>query len=308
MPLPIWNPTYLLAPNFTFRPGGPISLGNIITNPFKPHIVLSRPVQNGRLPETETAQERDWELTVGSARNLNANLWFTFLEGVGIKVAAKHDNQQYTTYTTQTLETVYFKNGVTADLMNERMKDPSVAELMKPNRFLSKPVYMITGIKIAKGFQLSSDGVIGNQCHSGVAGPASGPIGAAGVEAGITGEKSTRYKFKSDNEVVFAYQLLKISPKGWRRGRPPKLAEYKSSATMLGAGGDDRDVTPEFEASYFSTMDQDDIKSRPVEVTVNSTKDKDGNPINIISWSNEQRTQIPKAQGTENDIDSAGNK
>jgi hypothetical protein len=54
MGLPVANPTYLLAPNWTFRPGGSIALGNIIANPLKPHIVLTKPDPDAPQPKTTT--------------------------------------------------------------------------------------------------------------------------------------------------------------------------------------------------------------------------------------------------------------
>ncbi|KAI1130567.1 hypothetical protein F5Y10DRAFT_263077 [Nemania abortiva] len=293
---PIENPTFLLAPNWKFRPGSSICLGNIITNPFKPHIVLSQPDPNSPLLETERAQERDWKLEVGREQNMNVKIWLGFLEGTGLKVAAKHNNQIGTKYEVQTLETVSFKNGVTADLISERVKDSKVATLMNTNYFLSKPVYMVVGLKIATGFRLISHGVTENRGDANVRGPTDGP-GSVGAEAGIMGQLTKKYETCSD-EIVLAYQLLQISPKGWGNNKTTQLAEYQSSAIVFGgAGGDEGDPPPiQWKAAHFSTIHLEDVDYKPPAINVERVKNEKDD-YTIISYS-EERKRTPAPQET----------
>jgi len=51
-------PTYLLAPNWAFRPGGRIAIGNIIVDPLLPHHAILKPDTANPLP-TETATEEE---------------------------------------------------------------------------------------------------------------------------------------------------------------------------------------------------------------------------------------------------------
>ncbi|KXX82244.1 hypothetical protein MMYC01_200420 [Madurella mycetomatis] len=270
MGLPIVNPTYFLAPNWTFRPDGPIALGNIIANPLKPHIVLTTPDPTRPLPATTTVSESDWKLVDESGRALSLSLWANFLESIQLKFGALHGKKLRTEYSIDKLETTYFRDGVTSELVMERVKDPVIKELMKPESILSKPVFMITGIKIARGFRLSSenDSKHGGRLGAGV--PAAVPVSVGG-EGTFDVDKAQNYSFNSD-AVVFAYQLLKIAPKGWAGRRGVHGTEYQSAGAFLGdEGGDDGDVELEVEFSYFQTADLNDLGLNPDEA-VNEKK------------------------------------
>lgn len=275
MGLPVANPTYLLAPNWTFRPDGPIALGNIIANPLKPHIVLTRPDPTAAKPEVTTAYEKNVKLVDERGRSLSLSLWANFLETVQLKIGAEQARKLRTEYTIETLETTYFRDGVTPELVMERAKDPIVRALMKPDTILSKPVYMVTGIKIAKGFHLSSEGASKSGGELGATLP-TGSFGSAGGEGKIGSDKGTAYDFSSD-EVVFAYQLLKMAPKGWGEKRLVYGTEYQSTGVFLSDdGGDGGDVPLEIEFSYFKTADLNDFGLEPNQA-VNEKKDKPEN-------------------------------
>ncbi|RYP49320.1 hypothetical protein DL768_004945 [Monosporascus sp. mg162] len=242
--------------------GGAIALGNIITDPFKPHIVLSRP-DPGWLPAKESVPEKDWRLTLAKESNLTLRIWARFRHGLGIKVGGERDKKMSAEYTMEELETVYFRDGITSNDIKERVKDPLVATLMNPDSFLSKPVYMITGMKIAKGFRLISEGVSRKGAQAGVTGPAGGGAAlTAGGEASFTVGNSDAYGFSSD-DIVFAYQLLKIAPKGWRK-KGMQVTEYQSSATFLDDYADEVDQGGvEVEASFFTVAELDDLDTQP---------------------------------------------
>lgn len=54
----VQSPTYLLASNWTFRPGGRTALGNIIVDPFRPHRPLTKPAKVS--PLFQNAYVTEW--------------------------------------------------------------------------------------------------------------------------------------------------------------------------------------------------------------------------------------------------------
>jgi hypothetical protein len=84
---------------------------------------------------------------------------------------------------------------------------------MRLDSVLCKPVYMITGLKIAKKFALKGENSKDNSVdvEGGVEGTPEVSIGGK-VEA--SKKKKTLDEFESENNIIFAYQLLKIRPKG----------------------------------------------------------------------------------------------
>ncbi|KAJ8131749.1 hypothetical protein O1611_g1878 [Lasiodiplodia mahajangana] len=271
MSSPIQNPTYVLVPNCGFRPGGPISLGNIITNPFKPNIVLSKPDPTRPSPETVTPQQGD----------RSVNLWLSFLKTVEIEAETKNEEKLRTNHAIPTFETVYFKDGDINDLIVEGMKDQKVATLMKPGYFLSRPVYMVVGLKIATGMHLASHEVVENQGHSGMTRAANKPIKAVGAEAFSIGQDAEMHISSSD-QIVFAYQLLKIAPKCWEANEALQLVEYQSLPPALGSGGDDGDNPVQWKARSFATIDIDDVHYKLPSINVKNARDE-GGEYTIIS-------------------------
>jgi hypothetical protein len=86
---------------------------------------------------------------------------------------------------------------------------------LTPNHpgLLCKPVYMITGLKIAKGFALKGkDSTTSGFTAEGGAQVA--PNVSVGAKAKVSTKDSISDQFESENDIIFAYQLLKIKPKG----------------------------------------------------------------------------------------------
>ncbi|CZR67282.1 uncharacterized protein PAC_17181 [Phialocephala subalpina] len=227
----VQNPTYMLAPNWTFRPSGPIALENIVVDPFKPHR----------------------RLHLGKSRNLSLSLWAQFLQNIGVNVGTDHDSSTSTDYTMKSLETVYFIDEPSIEVVNEIVKDPKVHKLMRLEKTLSRPVYMVTGIKIAKGFELS---VERSSRHGGNVEASAPVVAQVSVGAGIGGsvETSRSDGFQSTSDIVFAHQLLKVVPKGWGE-KSFKVKEYQSKATFLDDGVADEDVAIEVEWSFATGAD-----------------------------------------------------
>jgi len=248
----VQNPTYLLAPNWNFRPGGPIALGNIVVDPFKPHRVLSKP-KSENPPPTETATDKNWRLHLGTDRNANGSMWAKFLENISFNIGTNHEKSSITDYTMESLDTVYFRNDPSIDEINERVKDQNLRKLMRLDSLLSKPVYMVSGIKIARGFELSTEV---STRHSGNA-EASGTVApevSVGAKVDVSMGNIRRDGFQSGNDIVFAYQLLKIVPKGWRE-KILELKEYQSKAAFLGDKYQEEDAEVAVESNYATATD-----------------------------------------------------
>ncbi|KAI1175956.1 hypothetical protein F4777DRAFT_548580 [Nemania sp. FL0916] len=259
---PVQIPTYMLAPNWSFRPGGAIALGNIIVDPFRPHIVLNRADQEW-LPRTATTIERDWRLALGKEKQITVGLWANFIQSVGFSVGGERSKNTSVEYKIDNLETIQFAAPITTHDIGGRVRDPIVFEMMRPDSFLSKPVYMVTGMKIARNFELTSKTGSRKGGNIGMAGAADGVGGVTiGGKAAVTVGSSDAYGFKAE-DVVFAYQLHKIAPKGWRKHKTIRISEFTSPATFLSDGDDEADEAPEIEHCPFTVADLDDLDERP---------------------------------------------
>jgi len=251
----VQNPTYLLAPNWTFPPGGPIDLGNIIADPFRPHLVLTRPASDGPQPSIQKVRETDWQLQVDSGLNLTVGLWAKFVDNVGAKIRLQYKHRLGSDYSMVALETVYYTDMPTLAQVQERVKDPDIHELLRLDNLFSRPVYMVTGLKIARGFRLSSK-----------SSSSDGGVGEAGGEIDVAVAKAHEHRFKSETDIIFAYQLMRIAAKGWKE-KTLKLTEYHPSAAFLGDNEEQEQVL-EVESEFPQVSDLKELGTVFSDMTV----------------------------------------
>ncbi|KAF5700461.1 hypothetical protein FMUND_14319 [Fusarium mundagurra] len=233
------QPTYLLAPNFTFKPrSGPIALGNIIADPFRPHRVLTaidEAARAARYPRIETFAELDRTIARGSGHDVAVAVWAQFLQGVGASLSGDRAIEKSSEYTMDALETEYFVGDPDQAEIEARVKEPRVRAVMASSGLgFRQPVYMVTAVKIAKGFSAST--VTGKRKGAGVEAGVPIPTPAGDITAGanISGgvEASSSDSWKAGEDIIFAYQLLKIELKGWKTKRV-EVDEFRSKAAYL---------------------------------------------------------------------------
>ncbi|KAH7210107.1 hypothetical protein DER44DRAFT_775052 [Fusarium oxysporum] len=255
-------PTYILAPNWTFRPEGRITIGNVLVDPLLPHRVLLKPDPNCHLP-TETATEKNWQLSIETMRNLSLSIWATFLEKISIKIGANRTHVKDGQFNMQSLDTVSLKDDLSDDYIKTLCSDPKVREFMRLDSLLCKPVYVVTGLKIAKGFSLS-----GSAKHSaGLMGKVGGevaPEASVGGSAHMSSSTSISDQFESVNDIIFAYQLTMIKPKGWTGEKTIETSDFRKHA-LLSDSKDKAEERVEGERGVLEPTDLIDSK-RGVEL------------------------------------------
>ncbi|KAF4544495.1 Carbohydrate-binding-like protein [Lasiodiplodia theobromae] len=261
--------TYLLAPSFNFRPDGPIALGNIIADPFRPHRVLTKADPGTAQPEIETVFEDDFVTHRSAGQGVSVSVWAQFLANVGINLGTNFSKETSTEYNMSSLKTIYFKSEPSEQELHKRVNVPRVRNVLQSGRVRSCPVYMISGIKIAENLEIATERGV----HKGISAGASAPV-VEGVSLGgnveLTRDKSQRDSSRARQDVVFAYQLLEIRLKGWKE-KSLETREFRSKAAFL---GDKEEKEPEIEveaadatAAGLSALDRKDISPKAVEVS-----------------------------------------
>lgn len=223
--------TYLLAPNFNFRPDGPIAIGNIIAHPLRPKRVLTSFDPSKPKPVIETAIDYDYVTNRTRGRGVELGVWAQFLQTVGGKVGVKSDKDVSTEYKIDRMETSYLKVEPTDEEIAERVKAPRVQNAIRSGTFRSQPVFMITGVKIAKGFAASHERASNRGCSMGTSVPISAEI-SVGADVNLSAQSSEREAFRAGDDIVFAYQLMKIVQKGWKE-KTVSFDDYYPNAAYL---------------------------------------------------------------------------
>ncbi|MCJ1360770.1 MAG: hypothetical protein MMC33_010779 [Icmadophila ericetorum] len=237
--------TYLLSPKFYFKRDGPITLGSIVADPFRPHLTLTAVdavTLAERYPKVETFTDFDQGLTSSQDTGASVSAWIEFLQATSAKIGLAREKHRLDQYSMTSLETEYFLELPSQEEIKSRIKVDRVRETIVTSGLpgTRQPVYMVTGRKLAKGFSAvhESGKETSGEAETGVSAPTS--AGNVAVKGGAAGhnEKELQARWKAGDELVFAYQLMKIDVKGWR-GSKVKYDEFRHDSALL--SNDDED-------------------------------------------------------------------
>ena len=232
--------TYFLSPNLDFPPPpeGPIALGSIIYDPKRPDRSLNGPDRVYIHPgAVYHAYKDDWKDSRRKGRDGRGGVWASFLQlilGIGgdVQVGKSHITGEL--YSCKRLETQFFQPD--DQYLRESLRSPGVQVWTEGSRFTRKPIYMITGLKIARGISAETSikrehGLEGN---IGVDGTSSGAPVSVGPEVRWALNNEEGVSFAGSSDCVFAFQLIRIcwrnrddrvSQKGYNRGAMFGLAD-----------------------------------------------------------------------------------
>ncbi|KAI5460319.1 hypothetical protein BGZ63DRAFT_404793 [Mariannaea sp. PMI_226] len=207
--------TYILAPNFTLEPDGPIRIGTIIADPYRPTKPLSVPLTS---PTTVTHVDFEYSLSQDNSKSLSGSVWAQFLQTARANIGGAVSKAALQEYAMDSLETVRIKADPTDEEAAERVKDPKVHAAIRAGLTGAAPVYMITGLKVAKGFRLNKSVTSTHEANIGANVPITAEVGAgADIAASIANTVSE--SSRSGSDIIFAYQLHLIARKGWLHKR-----------------------------------------------------------------------------------------
>ena len=228
--------TYFLTPSFNYAPPpiGSIKLGNIIANPASPHRPLN-PKATLIPPPADSIQttfQNDWKSTLSKSNSASIGLYAKFLSlilGAGANASVNWDREDASQYAFKKLETTFFDPLDVEGYLANAMEAPNVKRFIEKSR-IRKPVYMVTGLKIARGGRIKSSKIRGHggAVSIGLDGTALAAPVEVGPEVEIQRERGEAVEWNTEDDFVFAYRLSKIKVK--RRAEKIREEEYVKGA------------------------------------------------------------------------------
>lgn len=207
-------PTYDISP----PPAGLIKLGNIISDPKKPHRPLNR-TDRVEPENVDTHHKGGVEVNSNEVHKKSLGVWSTFLAQVldfGIDISGGHSDESSFVIKCEEFETISFFPD--DEYILSSLQSKAVRQFGKM-LWWQKPVYMVTGIKVVRKVKMESNDekdwdfkakAKGDGTSAGV--PAEG-----GVQAKMEQRKNLQMKWTGSDDFVFAYSLFKIDRK--RKGK-----------------------------------------------------------------------------------------
>ena len=240
------KPTYHLPPNFSTPPPptGPFHLGTVVRN-FERREQMRPLNQNAEsrlsIPKEEIYLDHKgaFEATRAQLKSGVLGLWAKFIgiDGIGAEASISAERSDNDTYKFAGVDTEYFFPS--ARYVSQCMELSDVQDYLKGYNY-KKPVYLITGLKVAKGasVRLEEGTKVSAKAEIGLNNPGGTNI-QAGPKAEGTVENSTMFAFKESSDIVVGIQCLKLYYKTpWLSGEK-KLKEelYTSGATFVSDEG-----------------------------------------------------------------------
>jgi hypothetical protein len=206
--------TYFLVPGNDYAPNELIQLGQIISDLKLPYRRLSPPLQP--LPKVYNAWEKDYGAEKNKVLSGSIGIFAQALAvldgGVGGDVAGKLSAEKLNRWKFEKLETEFIEPDEA--YVNESVRVKVVEDFLDKNKVLKKAVYMVTGVKIARGPQAmltqAKHEVAGEGKLTLDATAATGVPVQGGPQLSLARKKEDLEWFGSSSDFVFAYRLRKI--------------------------------------------------------------------------------------------------
>lgn len=277
--------TYWPVPNADTPPppNGPIAIGNIIADPKDPARSLN---EANRVPipadSIFLSHKNNYHLTRKESRQGQGGLWASFLEstvGVTGNAQVKRSEDTIEGLSCRLLETQVFQPDDTYIYVS--LQDSDVQEYLDASWF-EKPVYMITGLKIARGASAETAKEVEYQ----VQGETSVNVAPAGVPgtAGPSGKSVSRSRetagFTGASDFIWAYRLIRIFK---RKDDNVSQESYNKGALYGVDEGEEEDSGPERLRQIWDITSFDDPAHEVGGILVHSTTDEHGHTCNFVA-------------------------
>ena len=233
------SPSYLLAPNWSYSVDGPIALGNLVIDPVRPYRAITKLTADPAPPPTWTSVELDKHLEVEKIRAATASLWTKVLNVADAELSARRSSTGTIAFDMSRLETTYFEPSV--EYVAARAQDPRLSTILASRKGLRRScVYMVTGLKVARDFRFSRTDSTDRGVKLG-AGAQATPQLSTGGSVELSQQTRRAEESKLDNDIIFAYQVIRIRRCGRGEDAGVEMHDFKDSASFLADKNDGED-------------------------------------------------------------------
>ncbi|KAM0414541.1 hypothetical protein ACHAPT_013621 [Fusarium lateritium] len=244
------KPTYIPSPNWDIPADSDILvLGRLIKDPKNPESQVPKssadPIPPPRIYEGE---KTDWQTTLERARSGTIGIWAKCLQVLGGQLSFSQLKSAMEDHKFTNLETKYFLPD--DDYLAQALQDPGVQAYFEVHNW-RKPVYLITGIKIAKGASVTTESSMERsvQAELKVDATTLGASAEAGPEGSWTSKDRRGISYAGSTDYIFAYRLTRMKPK--RRGQAVSNESFVKGAVF----GSDEEEEEDTEQALRETYD-----------------------------------------------------
>jgi hypothetical protein len=199
--------------NIPAPPNSPMALGRVIDNKLNPLRCINKN-DSIKIPADAIYEDvkTDWYHDAEDQNSGRHSVWARFIYGwlFGGGSGASFDNSIIGNYVVTRLETSFFEPD--DDYIRDTMFAPSLETFLEASRY-RKPVYLITGLKVARGIRARSRESRGTEGHAAADAAPAMAMGAPrtiGGEIGGSSRQLVADRFEGSTDIVIGYRLRKI--------------------------------------------------------------------------------------------------
>ncbi|KAI0168136.1 hypothetical protein BJ166DRAFT_521613 [Pestalotiopsis sp. NC0098] len=264
-------PTYHRAPNFSIPPDGHVQLGTIVLDLKQLESINGRdipPISSDGLYKNES---KGFQTTISSDHGLDLGFWAKIFTpaSFGAEVSGGRQNNVETNVYVRQLETSYFFPSI--EYISTALQRPSLKTYLQITR-KKHPVYMITGLKIARGATWQSSTTKGYNVALGwsLPNPSAGVV-EFGPKINNFVANSSSTQVEDAGDFVLAYRVTKIWYSGLGR---MKTEQYLNGAIM--AGDDEADPEGLEEVDLIRDVAADGLSAEIIEISTEGEAEESG--------------------------------
>ncbi|RSL79811.1 hypothetical protein CEP51_007060 [Fusarium floridanum] len=244
--------TYVVTPNFSM-PSDFLQLGDIVVNPLDLELVPLNRKARVKIPDDDLSQVGIMEKFSATRQKLLSGrfgLWATFLACLGIPVSADLglflERNSKDVISAGELHTHEFI--ATDEYVSKVIKQDAVKMYLKDSKY-AVPVYMITGLKIAKGASVNLDDGVKLDAKVGVTLPKA--VADAKPVIQIIRNRTDGISFTSKTDFILAFRAREVTYDGVK-------AQHKLSLEGTSMLDGDEEVTGEILATLGDDYSRDE--------------------------------------------------
>ncbi|KAK2746241.1 hypothetical protein CKAH01_18218 [Colletotrichum kahawae] len=231
--------TYHLAPNFSIAapPNGMLYLGSIIDDLKNPDVINEDDLVDIPPHKKHKDVKHGFTASRSSMKNGEFGIWAKAvgLEGIGGEISASLGRSSEVTYRFDSIETIIFS----ADIryIKQAMNKQDVKDYIDGSG--NKPVYIVTGLKIARGpaVSIQESRTSETTTDASVSQPEVFPVDL-GTRTRLASGTSNSIEFKHSTDFVIGFRVKKLQYKKKWFSEDTKLVveKHDKGATLVGAG------------------------------------------------------------------------
>ena len=269
--------TYFIVPGEDYAPNDLIQLGQIVSDLKLPHRPLSPALQP--LPQVRHAWKTDHVEEQKRTLSGSTGVFSQALLILGGDVSGNFSTATSDRWVFDRLETEYIEPDEAYVNLNAQV--PIVKEYLSKNGRLGKSVYMITGVKIARGARAvrkEADEIGGEAKVSLNAALALGAPVEVGPKLGASIRREGARGFGGSSDFVFAYRLRKIFVRFSSRIRSKEMTGGKLEGHDFDVSDSSAEDEEDEEGSYeieSISLDSRDLGSDYLPVGYSGTRVRD---------------------------------